>query len=74
MLPVLSGVQALGHTKVKLSWDDDEPNNLVTVKKKFTQKELEELDYSAYLVRASPLLHATCNLFQPSLHMCLALQ
>jgi len=41
---------ALGHTKVKLSWDEDDvDNSLVAVKKKFTHQELEELDYSAYL-------------------------
>ena len=42
--------KALGHTKVGLSWDEeDKDDNLRLTKRKFNKQELENMDYSAYL-------------------------
>lgn len=41
---------ALAHSKVKLSWDEDDiEERLVLKKRKFTDDELERIDYSNYL-------------------------
>lgn len=41
---------ALAHSKVKLSWEDDDTDDrLVLKKRKFTDEELEKIDYSNYL-------------------------
>ena len=42
--------KALGHTKVGLSWDEeDNDDKLLLTKRKFNKQELENMDYSAYL-------------------------
>ncbi|EPX74289.1 pre-rRNA processing protein Esf1 [Schizosaccharomyces octosporus yFS286] len=40
---------ALQHSKVKLSWDADDPNRKDLIKKAFTSQDLEDLDFSAYV-------------------------
>ncbi|EPY49412.1 pre-rRNA processing protein Esf1 [Schizosaccharomyces cryophilus OY26] len=40
---------ALQHSKVKLSWDADDPNRKNLIKKAFTSQDLEDLDFSAYV-------------------------
>ena len=48
--PVPFETKALGHTKVGLSWDEeDKDDRLQLTKRKFGKQELEHMDYSAYL-------------------------
>lgn len=45
---------ALSHSKLKLSWDEDEVDErLVLTKRKFGKKELENIDYDAYLASST---------------------
>lgn len=45
--------QALRHSKVKLTWDDDDPERLNVTRRAFSQKEIEESDFRAYLANSS---------------------
>ncbi|KAE9408126.1 hypothetical protein BT96DRAFT_914111 [Gymnopus androsaceus JB14] len=40
---------ALRHSKVKLTWDDDDPTRNQITRRKITRKEMEEADFKAYL-------------------------
>ncbi|KAJ3823361.1 hypothetical protein F5878DRAFT_557539 [Lentinula raphanica] len=44
---------ALRHSKVKLTWDDDDPNRNQITRRKITRKEIEEADFKAYLASSS---------------------
>eukprot|EP00038_Savillea_parva_P028055 m.62989 g.62989 ORF g.62989 m.62989 type:complete len:755 (-) comp8124_c0_seq1:27-2291(-) len=46
---------ALAHSKVKMTWDEDEEatKRLVLKKRKFTDEELQRIDYSNYLASSS---------------------
>ncbi|KAF8632607.1 hypothetical protein AX15_001810 [Amanita polypyramis BW_CC] len=44
---------ALRHSKVKLTWDDDNPERNQVTRRKFTWKEIEEADFHAFLASSS---------------------
>ena len=44
---------ALRHSKVKLTWDDDDPERLRVTRRVLTRKEIEENDFRAYLASSS---------------------
>lgn len=39
----------MGHTKVKLTWDQDDPKRFKTVKRRFNEQQIEEQDLRDYL-------------------------
>lgn len=41
--------EALQHSKVKLTWDDDDPDRLKVTRRKFTKDDLKSMDFQAYL-------------------------
>ncbi|KAH9316440.1 hypothetical protein KI387_025067, partial [Taxus chinensis] len=41
--------RALQHSKVNISWDDDEPLRVKTLNRKYDPKQLNEMDFKAYL-------------------------
>ena len=41
--------RAIGHTKVKLTWDQDDPKQIKIVKKKFNDDQIEQQDLRDYL-------------------------
>ncbi|THV07726.1 hypothetical protein K435DRAFT_959788 [Dendrothele bispora CBS 962.96] len=45
--------QALRHSKVKLTWDEDDPERAQVTRRIFSQKEIKEEDYKAYLASSS---------------------
>ncbi|KDR84931.1 hypothetical protein GALMADRAFT_107424 [Galerina marginata CBS 339.88] len=44
---------ALRHSKVKLTWDDDDPERNHVTRRALTRKEIEESDFKAYLANSS---------------------
>ena len=46
-------MQALRHSKVKLTWDEDEPERTQVTRRTFTRKEIEENDFRAYIASSS---------------------
>ncbi|KAJ3494664.1 hypothetical protein NLJ89_g10760 [Agrocybe chaxingu] len=44
---------ALRHSKVKLTWDDDDPERNQVTRRALTKKEIEENDYKAYIANTS---------------------
>lgn len=44
---------ALQHSKVKLTWDETSPDRVEISKRAFSQKELDEMDFKAYLASDS---------------------
>lgn len=42
-------IQALRHSKVKLTWDDDDPERTLITRRALTRKEIEENDFRAYI-------------------------
>lgn len=46
---ILFHVQALRHSKVKLTWDQDDPNRVKVLRRAMTKQEIEEDDFKAYL-------------------------
>ncbi|KAI0756904.1 hypothetical protein C8Q80DRAFT_1092670 [Daedaleopsis nitida] len=44
---------ALRHSKVKLTWDDDEPDRAQVTRRILTRKEIEENDFRAYIASSS---------------------
>ncbi|KAJ8618188.1 hypothetical protein MRB53_014374 [Persea americana] len=47
--PVDFSTRALQHTKIHLSWDDDEPNRKKIMKRKFKPDQLDELELKEFL-------------------------
>ncbi|ORX52211.1 hypothetical protein BCR36DRAFT_325040 [Piromyces finnis] len=41
--------EALRHSKVKLTWDDDDPDRLKITRRKFTKEDLKNMDFQAYI-------------------------
>ncbi|KAI5054768.1 hypothetical protein GOP47_0029913 [Adiantum capillus-veneris] len=41
--------RALQHSKVKLTWDDDEPDRVKTLHQRFNADQLNDMDFQAYL-------------------------
>ncbi|OUM58962.1 hypothetical protein PIROE2DRAFT_15649, partial [Piromyces sp. E2] len=41
--------EALRHSKVKLTWDDDDPDRLKVTRRKFTKEDLKNMDFQAYI-------------------------
>lgn len=46
-------MQALRHSKVKLTWDDDDPERIQMTRRTLSKKEIEEADFKAYLASSS---------------------
>jgi hypothetical protein len=46
-------LQALRHSKVKLTWDDDDPERNHITRRSLTKKEIEEADFKAYIASSS---------------------
>ncbi|KAF9015108.1 hypothetical protein BDQ17DRAFT_1340497 [Cyathus striatus] len=44
---------ALRHSKVKLTWDEDDPERVQITRRTLTRKELEESDFKAYIASSS---------------------
>ncbi|TFK77152.1 hypothetical protein BDN72DRAFT_830320 [Pluteus cervinus] len=44
---------ALRHSKVKLTWDNDDPERMQVTRRRFNQKELEDADFRAYIASSS---------------------
>jgi NUC153 domain len=42
-------MQALRHSKVKLTWDDDDPERNRITRRTLSQKEIDEVDFKAYI-------------------------
>ncbi|CAO3611761.1 unnamed protein product [Cunninghamella blakesleeana] len=51
--PTSFTTEALQHTKVKLTWDQDEPERLEMTRRNFTEEDLKNLDFDAYLASSS---------------------
>lgn len=51
--PYLSAFQALRHSKVKLTWDEDDSARNQVTRKTLTQKEIDEADFRTYLASSS---------------------
>ncbi|PPR05690.1 hypothetical protein CVT26_008931 [Gymnopilus dilepis] len=51
--PVEFMTDALRHSKVKLTWDDDDPERVAVTRRALSQKEIEEDDFKAYLANTS---------------------
>ena len=45
--------KALRHSKVKLTWDDDDPERTLVTRRKLTRKEIEENDFRAFVASSS---------------------
>ena len=45
--------QALRHSKVKLTWDGDDPQRSQVTRRALTRKEMEESDFNAYIANTS---------------------
>lgn len=45
--------KALRHSKVKLTWDDDDPERNQVTRRTLSRKEIEEADFKAYLASSS---------------------
>jgi hypothetical protein len=45
--------QALRHSKVKLTWDQDDPNRQKVLRRPLTKQEIDEDDFKAYLAASS---------------------
>jgi hypothetical protein len=45
--------QALQHSNVKLTWDDEDPERVKTTRRKFTKDDLNDMDFKAYLASDS---------------------
>lgn len=45
--------QALRHSKVKLTWDDDDPERYQVTRRQLTRQEIEEADFRAYVASSS---------------------
>jgi len=43
------GIKALRHSKVKLTWDDDDPERNRVTRRTLSWKEMDELDFKAYI-------------------------
>lgn len=51
--PPLSAQQALRHSSVKLTWDDDAPARVAVTRRKLSRKEIDDQDFSAFLASDS---------------------
>ncbi|RKP07259.1 hypothetical protein THASP1DRAFT_17326 [Thamnocephalis sphaerospora] len=45
--------QALQHSSVKLTWDEDDPERMKVTRQKFDKNALEDMDFKAYLASSS---------------------
>ncbi|KAJ3117466.1 pre-rRNA-processing protein esf1 [Phlyctochytrium bullatum] len=44
---------ALQHSKVKLTWDEDDPERVRMIRRKFTKDDLKNMDFKAYIASSS---------------------
>ena len=58
--------QALRHSKVKLTWDDDDPERNRVTRRTLSRKEMDELDFKAYIAssgsESEPVVSRTSRL------------
>ncbi|KAI8929940.1 hypothetical protein BC831DRAFT_441650 [Entophlyctis helioformis] len=45
--------QALQHSNVKLTWDEEDPERLRVTRRKFTKDDIKDMDFKAYLASSS---------------------
>ncbi|KAI8052318.1 hypothetical protein BDF22DRAFT_687666 [Syncephalis plumigaleata] len=45
--------QALQHSNITLTWDDDDPDRVKTLRQKFNKNDLQDMDFKAYLASSS---------------------
>jgi len=46
-------IKALRHTNVKLTWDDDDPDRVKIIRQKFTNKDMDDMDFKDYIASSS---------------------
>ncbi|KAI7826353.1 hypothetical protein BX661DRAFT_183838 [Kickxella alabastrina] len=51
--PVSFSTQAMQHSKVKLTWDEDEPSRTQVTRRAFTQDEIDNMDFGNLLASSS---------------------
>ncbi|RIA89423.1 hypothetical protein C1645_772397 [Glomus cerebriforme] len=51
--PVDFVTEALQYSSVKLTWDDDDPDRVKTIRQKFTKKDVDDMDFKTYLASSS---------------------
>ncbi|KAL2917909.1 pre-rRNA-processing protein esf1 [Polyrhizophydium stewartii] len=51
--PVEFVTQALQHSNVKLTWDEEDPERVRVTRRKFTKDDIKEMDFKAYLASSS---------------------
>lgn len=51
--PIEFTTQALQHSKVSLTWDQDDVERQKTTRKKFSKQEIQDMDFKAYLASSS---------------------
>ncbi|KAI8377558.1 uncharacterized protein BYT42DRAFT_570712 [Radiomyces spectabilis] len=51
--PANFSTEALQHTRVKLTWDQDDPDRIQLMRREFTTDDLKDLDFEAYLASSS---------------------
>ncbi|OZJ06150.1 hypothetical protein BZG36_01047 [Bifiguratus adelaidae] len=51
--PATFVTDALQHSNVKLTWDDDDPDRIKVTRRKLTKEDIKDLDFAAYLASSS---------------------
>jgi hypothetical protein len=46
-------IKVLQHSSVKLTWDDDDPDRVKNIRKKFTRKDIDDVEFKAYIASSS---------------------
>ena len=46
-------IKVLQHSSVKLTWDDDDPDRVRTIRQNFTKKDVDDIDFKAYIASSS---------------------
>jgi len=46
-------LKVLQHSGVKLTWDDDDPDRVKIIRRKFTKKDVDDRDFKAYIASSS---------------------
>ncbi|KAI8833921.1 hypothetical protein BC829DRAFT_407503 [Chytridium lagenaria] len=52
-IPADFTTNALQHSRVKLTWDEDDPERIRVTRKKFSKEEIKDMDFKAYLASSS---------------------
>ncbi|KAJ3215180.1 pre-rRNA-processing protein esf1 [Dinochytrium kinnereticum] len=52
-IPADFTTNALQHSRVKLTWDEDDPERVRVTRRKFTKEDLKDMDFKSYLASSS---------------------